>query len=103
MSKTIVSKCGRFEWEEDKYELNIMKHKIRFEDVFHIFDDYFVWEVFDGSHSKFEDRYKIYGFHGNSAVVCVCHTDRSGRTRIISAYKVDRQEKEKFYEYIKKL
>jgi uncharacterized DUF497 family protein len=103
MSKTIISKDGRFEWEEEKYQLNIANHNIKFEDVFHIFDDFFVLEEYDKSHSIYEDRYKIYGFHGNSAVVCVCNTDRSNRIRIISAYETDKSEREKFYEHIRKI
>ena len=50
-----------FEWDEDKNQINIAKHKISFETALHVFDDPDYIEMYDFDHSVDEDRYiKMY-------------------------------------------
>ena len=39
MGRTIISKNGRFEWDEDKDRLNKKKHGFSFEEILEVFDD----------------------------------------------------------------
>jgi len=95
MGQTIVN--GRFEWDSEKAEINLLKHGISFEEILPMFDDPLFWEKFDKEHSTLnEERYlgtaKINGF----AVVVTSYTERE-RTRIISA-RISTAEEEKNYE-----
>ena len=64
-----------FEWDEDKNRINIGKHGVSFETATRIFE---------------------------GPVLAVIHTDRSGKTRIISARPADRTERNRYEEAIQK-
>ena len=72
-----------FEWDEEKYNINIEKHGICFEDAELIFDDPFRIERYDTYHSIEEERWQTVGcFDDVLFVVC---TERGDSTHIISA------------------
>lgn len=89
-----------FEWDTKKSKLNLLKHGISFEEA---------KEIFHGSVFTAEDRRKDYGemrftsigLISGVAVLVVIHTDRKGRTRIISARKANEKERGLYYEYLK--
>ncbi len=90
----------KFEWDSDKNASNLAKHGISFEEAATIFEGP-VYTLADES-SPEELRERSYGLINGIAVVCVIHTQRGEATRIISARKATRTERELFNAYLKK-
>jgi uncharacterized DUF497 family protein len=90
----------RFEWDEEKNRANRRNHGISFEEASTIFKGP-VLSLDDEGHDG-EIRERSYGLIGGIVVACVIHTDRDGATRIISARKATRNERELFDAYLKK-
>jgi uncharacterized protein len=90
----------KFEWDEAKDAANLAKHGIRFEEAATIFEG----PVFtaDDEDSTEEARERSYGLINGITVICVIHTDRGEATRIISARKATRAERELFNAYLRK-
>ena len=88
----------RFEWDEDKEQKNIKKHKIDFSKAALVFGDENRIIIFDENHSGSEDRYITIGsINGLITVLFVVYTERNESIRIISARKADKQEREVYY------
>jgi len=83
-----------FEWYDEKNASNFTKHGLRFEEVVTIWDGPVVTGYDDAHHS--EVREISFGLIGEATVVCVVHTERNGKTRIISARKATRSERKEF-------
>lgn len=82
-----------------KNAANRAKHGISFEEAVAIFDG----PVFsDEDEHDGEARERSYGLLGANVVVCVIHTDRNGKIRIISARKATKQERKHFDAYLKR-
>jgi uncharacterized DUF497 family protein len=103
MDKTIVSNDGRFEWDEDKDRLNRIKHGFSFNEILEIFDDPAFFEGYDAEHSDREERYYGIGCLNGVLFIVVFYTERSERTRIISARQADADEEETYNDYFKKI
>ena len=84
-----------FEWDEEKNEINMHKHGIRFELALRVFYDENRLEEYDEAHSESEDRYISLGYV--NGVLVVVHTDRDEAIRIISARPADKKERMKYY------
>lgn len=84
----------RFEWDENKNELNKKKHKISFEEAKTVFYDDQALLIDDPEHSEEEDRFIILGFSHRTNLLVVCHCYRASETviRIISARKATKTE-----------
>ena len=52
----------RFEWDEEKNQINQKKHKISFETAAYVFEDENYIEMYDFEHSIEEDRYILMSF-----------------------------------------
>ena len=89
----------QFEWDEKKNQENFRNHKIRFEEAKAIFDRS-VWTRIDDRNNYGELREISVGDIGNFVLVTVVHTDRNGRTRIISARKATRRERTAYYDHL---
>lgn len=89
-----------FEWDTDKNSKNKEKHGIAFEEDILIFDDPYLLEKYDISHSDDEDRFLAIGSIKGILIVPLAYTDRNGRTRIISARAATKKEKELYYDTI---
>ncbi|MBR0837830.1 BrnT family toxin [Bradyrhizobium manausense] len=88
-----------FEWDPEKNIGNQRKHGLSFEEAAMIFDG----PVLTGSdYSTGEVRDKSFGLLGGIVVVCVIHTERNGKIRIISARKATASERKHFDVYLKK-
>lgn len=59
-----------FEWDDDKEQTNIRKHKLDFTTAAYVFDDENRLEIFDESHSDYEDRYITIGLDKSSSGCC---------------------------------
>lgn len=84
-----------FEWDEAKNQANIDKHGIGFLRAQQIFDGPVVSWVASQMLGK-EARLMSDGLLGNTLLLAVVHTDRSGVTRIISARPASRKERERY-------
>lgn len=91
----------RFEWDEEKDEINRRKHRIGFETAMLVFDDpnclTFVERVDDG-----EERWHAIGAVDGRAIITVVHTYRPEGSdeiiRIVSARRADPQERKQYVE-----
>lgn len=86
-----------FEWDPKKAEQNLKKHEIDFVEAATVFSDPLSVTYSDPDHSITETRYIIIGMSRRNRLLIVAHTDRDGRTRIISARETTRHER-KLYE-----
>lgn len=88
-----------FEWDPEKNISNLRKHGLSFEEAASIFKG----PVLTGpDESSGEVRDKSFGLLGGMVVVCVIHTERQGKIRIISARKATANERKHFDAYLKK-
>lgn len=90
----------KFEWDENKNEINKKKHKISFEEAQTVFYDEEALVIDDPEHSKEEDRFIILGFSNKANLLVVCHCYRASDTviRIISARKATKSENRQYNE-----
>lgn len=88
-----------FEWDDEKEQINIKKHKLDFETAAYVFADENRLEIFDENHSLYEDRYITIGLINEvPVVIMVVYTEREQRIRIISARKATPKERRLYYE-----
>ena len=87
----------KFEWDENKRMLNILKHNIDFVDVILVFDDPNRLNIIDNRKDYSEIRTRTIGQVLQKLVIVVVHTDRNGKIRIISARRADKKEREQYY------
>lgn len=98
----VVYRTGdEFDWDEEKNASNIRKHGIDFRDATRIFDGYVLSSV-DARFDYGEYREVSIGMIGEVVSLTVVHTDRAGRTRIISATKANRRERARYEEAVRK-
>jgi len=71
--------------DDAKYEENLRKHGIRFEEAASVFFDPLSLTVPDPTHSVSENRFVIIGHSLLHQLLVVVHTERSDKIRIISA------------------
>jgi len=103
MGQTIISEDGRFEWDEAKDTLNMKDHGLHFSEILLAFDDPYLLEFYDESHSTLEEtRFKGLAELQDFIILYLSYTEKaSGRTRIISARQAVPIEEETYYEWRK--
>ncbi len=84
-----------FEWDENKNRTNIAKHGIDFRDAVRVFDSTYQTEEDDGPWQG-EIRDRTLGLLDGIIVLVIIHTDRNGKTRLISARRATPHERRKF-------
>ena len=82
-----------FEWDEEKAQANLRKHKVGFEEAKTVFNDPFLMTFPDPEHSDSEQRYLNIGYSLKRRVLIVVHTERGANIRIISCRKATRSER----------
>jgi uncharacterized DUF497 family protein len=82
-----------FEWDPKKSEENRRKHGISFPDAATVFDDPLAITFPDPDHSSGEHRFLTFGHAKMNLLLIVVHTERRGKTRIISARRATRHER----------
>ncbi len=85
-----------FEWDEEKYAVNLRKHGVKFEMAAEIFFDPF-YQSGDASVPE-EKRDFIIGYSYSEKFLLVVFVERGERTRIISAREITRTERELYEE-----
>lgn len=83
----------KFEWDQAKARSNLDKHGVSFEFACGVFADPFAVERFDDTRPGGEDRYIIIGSADGVIILMVVYTDREDVTRIISARRATRRER----------
>ena len=88
----------KFEWDENKNQLNIKKHGISFEEASSVFYDDEALIISDEAHSENEERFVMIGFSYkyNLLVVCHCYRQNESIIRIISARKATNSERKEY-------
>ena len=81
-----------FEWDEDKAESNLRKHKVTFDEAQTVFLDELSITVPDAEHSQTELRFRIVGMSDMKRLLVVSFTERGERMRLISARQARRPE-----------
>jgi len=87
-----------FEWDADKAEANLRKHKVSFDEAQTVFTDDFSVAIHDPDHSDKEERLIIIGISNKRRLLVVIYTERGKKIRLISARKATRAEHKKYEE-----
>lgn len=90
-----------FEWDAAKAETNVRKHGIAFEEALTVFADPLARIFDDPDHSSEESRELIIGHSAKERVVIVSFVEQGPRTRIISARKATKRERQDYEENTK--
>jgi uncharacterized DUF497 family protein len=90
-----------FEWDTKKACMNVIKHKVTFEEAATIFKDPKALTMYDKEHSDNEDRWITMGFGNNGRLLTMVHTynelnDNEVIIRLISARKSTKNETNKY-------
>jgi uncharacterized protein len=83
-----------FEWDEEKYAVNLRKHKVTFEEAAEVFFD--PEQQFGDASVKEEIRDYIIGYSWSNRMLLVVYVERGWRTRIISARPATSREREDY-------
>ena len=83
------------EQDDEKYQINVKKHGIYFEDAARVFLDENRFEDYDELYSDYEDRWKVVGKVID--VLVVIYTERGEKYRIISARYATKEEEDEYY------
>ncbi len=86
----------RFEWDEQKAASNLLKHGVSFDEAVDAFDDPNALEVLD-TRAEYGEESIILTGHNGAGVLVVVYTERRLKTRIISARKASRNERNNYY------
>lgn len=92
----------KFEWDENKNEINQRKHGISFNEVTSVFRDAFAIVFDDPDHSENEERFLIIGTSDKRGICLVshCYRGQDQVIRIISARKATKTERNIYEEGI---
>ncbi len=82
-----------FEWNRDKASSNLRKHRVSFDEAVTVFYDPLAATFEDPDHSRGERRSITVGYSARNRLLVVCHTDRRGGVRLISARRATRHER----------
>jgi uncharacterized DUF497 family protein len=87
-----------YQWDYDKAQANLRKHKILFADAVLVFQDDSAITIEDTDHSENEDRYITIGMDGLGQILVVVFTWRGNVIRLISARKATSHERKAYEE-----
>lgn len=72
-----------FEWNDEKYAVNLRKHNVKFEEAAEVFFDRF--NIYGDASVEEEQREYVLGFSYSAKMLFVVYVERGVRMRIISA------------------
>jgi uncharacterized DUF497 family protein len=87
-----------FEWDATKARENLEKHGVAFEEAVTVFGDPLARIFDDPDHSEIERRALIIGHSTQQRLLVVSFTERTRRTRIISAREATAHEQRDYEE-----
>lgn len=83
----------RFEWDNQKAQINFKRHGVSFDEAATIFYDPLYLEDYDEAHSEQEDRFKIMGMSSNGRLLVATYVQRVDRIRMISSRLATKDER----------
>lgn len=88
----------KFEWDENKNQINQKKHGVNFDEASSVFLDEKAILFDDPEHSEEEERFLLLGMSeiANVCIVCHCYRESDMVIRIISARKATKKEVERY-------
>ncbi len=87
-----------FEWDKDKAQRNIQKHRVSFNEAQTVFTDDYSLTIPDVEHSHSEERSIIIGVSNKNRLLVVTYTERSKVIRLISARQATPRERHTYEE-----
>jgi hypothetical protein len=93
-----------FEWDQNKAEENLRKHKVSFQEAKTVFYDDNARLIADPDHSQNEERFLLLGLSSQLRFLTVSHTYKKNDEiiRIISARRATKNESKYYTSRIKK-
>ena len=85
-----------FEWGRSKATANLLKHGVAFEEAVTVFADPLAINMPDPAHSADEERFLLLGTSAQQHLLVVAYAERGRRTRLISARKATRRERNRY-------
>ena len=82
-----------FEWDKNKAKKNLTLHEVSFDEASTAFEDILSLTIYDPLHSEDEDLFILIGNSHTNRLLVVVHTERQGKTRIISARRATKHER----------
>ena len=92
MDRTFTLLDLEFEWDEEKYAVNLRKHRIKFEEAAEVFFD--PEQKFGDASVEVEDREFIVGFTFDFNFLYTVFVERGERFKLISARQATADEEE---------
>lgn len=93
----------RYEWDDQKNQINVRKHGFTFEETIHVFSDPNCLTWIDERYSYGEIRKitigKVTRFN-RTIIIVVVHTERKEAIRIISARPANKKERRRYHEQV---
>lgn len=83
----------RFEWDPNKAEINLRRHKVSFEEAVEAFFDPEAVDDFDPDHSEQETRYNLIGLSSRRLLFVVYTEEAAEVIRLISARKAEKKHR----------
>lgn len=84
----------KLDWDSSKATANLQKHGVSFEEAGTVFGDPMALTFDDPDHSTGEQGFLTFGVSRAHKFLIVSYTERDVVTRIISARKMSRQERD---------
>jgi uncharacterized DUF497 family protein len=85
----------RVEWRREKAIENENKHGVSFEEALTVFYDPLAATFDDPDHSLGEPRFITMGYSVRGRLLAVCHTERRGAVRLITARRATAHERKR--------
>jgi uncharacterized DUF497 family protein len=85
-----------FEWDREKAQDNLKKHRVSFEEAITVFYDSLATSFPDPAHSTAELRFITYGYSARNRLLVVAHAERGNTVRIISARRATARERRRY-------
>lgn len=87
-----------FEWDREKAEANLRKHRVSFEEAASVLGDPLSLTIDDPDRSGNEQRLLTLGYSTRARLLVVVHLERGDTMRIISARRATRHERRTYEE-----
>jgi uncharacterized DUF497 family protein len=85
----------RFEWDGSKATANVKKHRVSFDEAVTVFYDPLAATFEDPDHAHDESRLVTVGYSARGRLLVVCHVERGGAVRLISARRATSRERKR--------
>ena len=85
----------KVDWRRQKATENERKHGVTFDEALTVFYDPLAATFDDPDHSQGEQRFVTVGYSVQGRLLAVCHTERRGAVRLISARRATPHERKR--------